>query len=613
MCFSGAQLFLSIVGEAAMGAFNTPQRPQIFSGPPLLLVLLVVLFCIFGIRLWYLQIYKSDFYQSRAQENRTRQSTMFSPRGIIRDRDGVLLAENTPAYALALVREDCPDIPKTLDQISRWTGQPRDELQKAFEIGRKRVKHFDEQVIVPNIPFELVALVEAHRQDWPGLVIAVRPKRSYAHGKTLAHVLGYVARANEDELNNDPDLQLGDNVGKQGVELVLERRLRGTKGLEEFEVDASGRVLSSRVVSSPVKGEDLTLSISLSLQEVATKALDGRAGSVVAMNADTGEVLALVSLPSYDPNEFVVGISHAKWNELLEDPLHPLQNRPVQSAYPPGSIFKLVVGGLGLESGVSPSKTVFCSGSYTLGKRVFRCWNKGGHGVTDFKKSLRESCDVYYYQLGEQMGVDAISDFATRCGFGIKTGIELPHERAGNMPTSEWKMNRFGEKWQGGETLNFAIGQGYTQTTPLQAARFVAALVNDGKILRPTLLMPEKPEVLSELPMRPATRKRILDAMVATVEEERGTARVLRRNGLRIGGKTGTAQVVRLQDKYEKKKTHEIPYKYRDHAWMASFGEKDGKRYVVVSMVEHGGHGGSDAGPVAAAVLDALLDVQPAQ
>jgi penicillin-binding protein 2 len=596
-----------------MGAFNTPERPQFFSGPPLLLVFVVALFCIFGIRLWYLQVYKHDFYQGRAQENRIRQSTMFSPRGIIRDRAGVLLAENSPAYALALVREDCPDIPATLDQISRWTGQPRDELQKAFEIGRKRVKHFDEQVIVPNIPFELVALVEAHMQDWPGLVIVVRPKRSYTCGETLAHVLGYVARANEDELNNDPDLQLGDNVGKQGVELMLERRLRGTKGLEEFEVDASGRVLSSRVVSQPIMGEDLDLSISLPLQEVAIKALDGRAGSVVAMDADTGEVLALVSLPSYDPNEFVVGISHAKWNALLEDPLHPLQNRPVQSAYPPGSIFKLVVGALGLESGtVTPSKTVFCSGKHTLGTRVFRCWNRGGHGTTDFRKSLRESCDVYYYQLGEQLGVEAITDFSIKCGFGVRTGIELPHERSGNMPTPEWKFKRFGEKWQRGETLNYAIGQGYTLTTPLQATRFVAALVNGGKILRPTLLLSEEPEVLGELPISPAVRKLVVDAMVATVEEDRGTARILRRPGLRIGGKTGTAQVVKLQDKHEKKKTHEIPYKYRDHAWMASFGEKDGKRYVVVSMVEHGGHGSSDAGPVAGAVLDSLLGVQTA-
>lgn len=594
-----------------MGAFDTPERPQIFSGPTLLLVLVVVLFCVFGIRLWYLQIYKSDFYKSRAQENRTRQSTMFSPRGVIHDRDGVLLAENAPAYALAMIREDCPDIPGTLDQISRWTGQPRDELQKAFEIGRKRVKHFDEQVIVPNIPFDLVALVESHRLDWPGITIAVRPKRSYSHGPVMSHILGYVARANEEELNNDPDLQLGDDVGKQGVEFMLERHLRGTKGLEEFEVDASGRVLSSHVVSPPVMGQDLTLSVSLSLQEVATKALEGRVGSVVAMNADTGEVLTHVSLPGYDPNEFVVGISHSKWKDLLDDPLHPLQNRPVQSAYPPGSVFKLVVGALALETGtMKPSTTVFCSGKHKLGQREFRCWNKGGHGITDFRKSLRESCDVYYYQVGERLGVNAISDYATRCGFGVKTGVELPHERAGNMPTAEWKLSRMGEKWQGGETLNFAIGQGYTLATPMQVARFVAALVNGGKLLRPTLLRVDIPEVVGELPMRDSTRKMVIDAMVATVEEDRGTARVLRRPGIRVGGKTGTAQVVKLKDKYEKKETHEIPYKYRDHAWMAAFGEKDGRRYVVVAMVEHGGHGGSDAGPVAGAVLDALFGVQ---
>lgn len=230
-----------------------------------------------------------------------------------------------------------PDVEKTLDQVALWTGQPRDELQKAFELGKRRTKHFEEQILVSNISFELVAIVETHLLDWPGLRIAVRPKRSYAYGQTLAHILGYVARANKDELNNDPSLQLGDDVGKQGVEFVLERRLRGEKGLEEFEVDASGRVLSSTIISQPSMGEDLTLSISLPLQEAATKALEGKVGAIVAMNADTGRILAQVSLPSYDPNEFVVGISHTKWNELLENPLHPLQNRPIQSAYPPGS------------------------------------------------------------------------------------------------------------------------------------------------------------------------------------------------------------------------------------------------------------------------------------
>lgn len=595
-----------------MGAFDSPaRRPELFSGPTLLLLLVVLLFCIFGIRLWYLQIYKSEFYKGRAQDNRTRQSSMFSPRGFIRDRNSILLAENTPAYALALIREDCPDIAKTLDQVALWTGQPREELQKAFELGKRRTKHFEEQILVSNISFELVAIVETHLLDWPGLRIAVRPKRSYAYAQTLAHILGYVARANEDELNNDSSLQLGDDVGKQGVEFVLERRLRGEKGLEEFEVDASGRVLSSKVLAQPAMGEDLTLSISLPLQEAAVKALEGKVGAIVAMNADTGRILAQVSLPSYDPNEFVVGISHAKWNELLEDALHPLQNRPIQSAYPPGSVFKLVVSGLALEKGVvTPVTTFYCTGKHKLGQRDFRCWKRGGHGKVEFWKSLRESCDVYYYIVGDRLGVDTISTFATQCGFGGRTGIELPHERTGLMPTSAWKLKRFGEKWQGGETLNFSIGQGYALTTPLQVARFVAALANGGKLLRPTLLLPGEPEIVGSLPLSDANRNLVLDAMAATVEEDRGTARLVRRAGIRIGGKTGTAQVVKLMDQYEKKQTHEIPYKYRDHAWIACFAEKDGKRYSVVVMVEHGGHGGSDAGPIAGAVFDAIFSDQ---
>lgn len=592
-----------------MSVFDAPmKRPTLFSGPSLLLLLVVVLFGVFGIRLWYLQVYKSDFYKSRAQDNRTRQSTMFSPRGFIRDRSGILLAENTPAYALALIREDCPDIEKTLGQVAAWTGQTREELQRAFEVGKRRTKPFEEQVLVSNISFELVAIVETHLQDWPGLAIAVRPKRSYAYSQTLAHILGYVARANEEELNNDASLQLGDDVGKQGVEYVLERRLRGKKGLEEFEVDASGRVLSSRVVGQPCIGEDLTLSISLPLQEVATKALEGKVGAIVAMDADTGRILAQVSLPSYDPNEFVVGISHAKWDELLNSPLHPLQNRPIQSAYPPGSVFKLVVAGLALERGVvTPATTFYCTGKHKLGRREFRCWKKGGHGKVDLVKSLRESCDVYYYIVGEKIGVDTISTFARQCGFGARTGVELPHERTGLMPSSAWKMKRFGEKWQGGETLNFSIGQGYTLTTPLQVARFVSALANGGRLLRPTLLLPGAPEVVGTLPLSEKNRNLVLDAMVATVEEEKGTARPVYRPGIRIGGKTGTAQVVKLMDQYEKKKTNEIPYKYRDHAWIACFAEKNGKRYAVVVMVEHGGHGGSDAGPIAGAVFDAIF------
>lgn len=590
-----------------MSAFNPSQRSSFFSGPPLLLTLIIFVFGIFALRLWYLQVYKHGLYLNRSQENRTRQSTMFSPRGIIYDRHGLLVADNAPAYALAIVREDCPDIPGTLDQVSLWTGIDREALQKDYELGLKRVKRFDEQVIVPNISFDLVAMLEAQHQQWPGLAIVIRPKRSYTYGATLAHILGYVARANEEELLKDPTLQLGDDVGKQGLELVLEQKLRGSKGLEEFEVDASGRILSTKILASPTRGEDLTLSISVPLQEAGTKILQGKAGALVVMDPHSGQILAQVSLPTYDPNDFVVGISHSKWNELLEDPLHPLQNRPVQSSYPPGSVFKLVVAGLALDSGIMRKEhTVYCSGKYKLGQRNFRCWKRGGHGQVALTRSLVESCDVYYYQSGEKLGVTAISEYATQCGFGVKTGIELPHERSGNIPTPEWKQKRFGERWQGGETLNMAIGQGHTLATPLQVARFVAALVNNGTLLQPTLILQQAPEA-GQLPITPKTRQSLLESMMETVENDRGTARMLRRPGLIVGGKTGTSQVVKLLDKYEKKDTQEIPYKYRDHAWMASFVQKDEQSYVVVAMIEHGGSGGAEAGPIVGAMIDILF------
>ena len=365
------------------------------------------------------------------------------------------------------------------------------------------------------------------------------------------------------------------------------------------------------VVKQPVMGEDLTLSISLPLQEVATRALEGQVGSVVLMDADSGELLAQVSLPSYDPNEFVMGISHAKWNALLEDPNHPLQNRPVQSAYPPG---------VGIQTGgrrVGPGER--CGGrrpprctareATSSGRRVFP--------VLEQRRARKDEFQEVPARILRRVLLSARRGSGRRChqrirrkngGFGVRTGSRnCPTSVRATCPLPHGSRGVSGEKWQGGETLNFAIGQGYTQTTPLQVARFVAALVNGGKILRPTLLVSEAPDVIGELPMKDSTRKLVVDAMIATVEEDRGTARILRRDGVRIGAKTGTAQVVKLLDKYEKKKTDEIPYKYRDHAWLAGFAEKDGRRYVAVAMVEHGGHGGSDAGPVVGAVFDAIL------
>ncbi len=591
-----------------MSRFRPPRDAPLWAGPTVLFGLTVVLFAVLGVRLWYLQVVKADFYHSKAQENRTRQRVLYAPRGVIRDAEGTLVAENVPAYAVAVVREECGDIQATLDQIARWTGVDRDALQKSFELGKRRTKSFEEQVVVPNVTFDTVALIESQRHRWPGVSVVVRPKRFYATGALLAHVLGYVARANEEELARDPELLLGDDVGKLGVELALERRLRGKKGLESFEVDAAGRVLGTTRLRDPVPGEDLQLGIHLPLQRAGVRALMGKAGTVVVLDADTGHVLTMVSSPSYDPNEFVAGISQARWNALQEDPLHPMQNRPIQSVYPPGSVFKLVLAGAALEAGVvTPSTIIYCNGKYAVGDREYRCWRRGGHGRVDLRKSIRESCDVYYYTVGERLGPWAMSEFARRCGWAQATGVDLPHERIGVVPSPAWKLERLGRKWVGGDTINMSIGQGYTVATPLQITRFVAALVNGGRLLRPLLLSSDAPEVQGQLPMKESTRRLILEAMVAVVNEEGGTARVLARPGIRIGAKTGTAQVVKLMDQYEKKETKDIPYKYRDHAWLACFAEKDGRRYAIVAFVEHGGHGGSEAGPVAGAMIDALF------
>ncbi len=577
-------------------------------GNTLLLGAIFLLFCVIGLRLWYFQIFKGTELAEKAKSNRLRLQTVYAPRGLIFDRRGALLASNEPSYSLALIREDCQDIDATLKQVCLWTGVPAKDLKKKYLEDKKKVRPFQEQILVSNITPKTLARIEAELIYWPGVKIVVSPYRRYTHGHLLPHVIGYVALANEEELQKDPNLGMGDNIGRQGIELTYDKHLRGKKGLEEQEVDVSGRVLSRRILSVPQAGKNLTLSIDLALQQTAVKAIGSKTGAIVVMEAATGQLLALVSSPGYNSNDFACGISLDKWQNLIDNPFHPLQNRPLQSVYPLGSVYKLVVAGCALRHQlITPGTQFFCSGAYTLGNRSFRCWKKHGHGMVNLQRSLVESCDVYYYSLGEKLGIEKISSFSRDCGFGQKTGIDLPHERTGLVPDQPWKEKRFRQPWQGGETINLSIGQGFLQVSPLQVARFLAALLNGGKLLKPVLDKNELPTVLGELPMNPSIRATLQKDMIATVEQTRGTAGILRTDGIVIGGKTGTAQVVKLMEQFEEKKTEEIPYKYRDHAWMGSWGLLNGKYYVVVVFLEHGGHGGSDAGPIAKAVYDNIL------
>jgi penicillin-binding protein 2 len=534
---------------------------------------------------------------------------MYAPRGLLRDRYGMLLAENRPAYGLGLVREDCHDIPSTLAQISQWTGIDLTEITQRYERDKRKVKSFEPLILVPDISFELLAAVEANINRWPGLEIIVRPRRYYPSGPELAHLLGYVSEADEKQLQQRPELALGDTVGKQGLELVLEDRLRGQKGLRQMEVDVVGRDLTHHILRAPQAGENINLTIDLALQHKAFEMLEGQSGCIVVLDPDTGQLHALVTAPAFDNNAFARGLTGKEWAELRDNPRHPMQNRVIQSVYPPASIWKLLMAGLVLEDKVvDPKETVFCNGRYPMGNRVFRCWKKWGHGHTDLHKALVESCDVYFYDVADKIGIDRIAEFAKASGFGELTGIDLPHERSGLVPSREWKRKRFGEVWHRGETLNISIGQGFTLVTPLQIARFIGALLNGGKLLKPQILVDEKPLVQHEIPIGADARKVILKAMVDTVDAPRGTARRLRRPDAVIGGKTGTAQVVRIVGE-ERRKKEEMEYWERDHAWMAAWGQKDDKRYVIVVMVEHGGGGSSTAGPIVKGLFDYLFGV----
>ncbi len=584
---------------------SAPPRTGIF----LLYSLVIFLFLLFLLRFWYLQILRGEDYSQQSHANRTRQVQVYATRGIIVDLKEKLLAENRPAYCIALIREDCPDIPAALAQVSQWTDAPLPFLQAKFQADAKQVRSFDTQLLVTDIPFDRVASIEQQLYKWPGLSIVTRQRRFYPHDALFAHILGYVAEANEAELKADDELALGDITGKQGLELVLEKKIRGLKGHNNIEVDVLGRQLKRVQARPSIAGANITLSLDSELQQAASKALGDESGCVVVMEPDTGKLRALVTHPSFDNNLFTAKLSLKDWNALVENPRHPLQNRAIQSIYPPGSVWKLMMAGLLLEQKVNPRATVNCTGSVTLGSHVFRCWKSGGHGSVDMLHSLIVSCDVYYYEMAQRVGIDNIERFAKACGFGGKTQIDLPHERAGLVPGKAWKMTRFRQPWQRGDTLNTSIGQGFTLVTPVQMAVFVSSLLNGGDLLKPSLVEDEEKEVVGKLPMSPAHRDFIVEGMRLTAEI--GTAKRVSRPDAIMGGKTGTAQVRGLGEK--RQKNHEMAYRFRDHAWFTAWGKKNGKTYVVVAMVEHGGGGSSTAGPVCAQVFEALFGPIPAK
>ncbi len=567
-------------------------------------------------RMWYLQIVKGDVLRQRSESNRIRIQEIKPLRGLIVDSRGDILVNNQSSFDISIIPEiakNAADVRNRLAGLCDW-GDASIFLEEA---ALKSPRPFVPVKVARNIGRDKLAVVESHTLNLPGVVVDIVPVREYIYGAMDAHLLGYVGEISSSELGRDASAayRADDVVGKYGIEKYLDDVLKGKSGGEQVEVDAAGRRLNVLGRIDPVSGHTLVLNIDSDLQKVCWDAFKEQAGTVVVMEPRTGAVMAMVSRPSFDPNLFNRGISEQSWKTLTEDPLCPLQNRAISGQYPPGSTYKLFVAAAALEEGLITENTeTWCNGTYPMGNRTFRCWRKRGHGTVDLHRAIVESCDVYFYHLGDMLGVDTMAEYAKTFGFGSATGVSLPGEKSGLVPTREWKLRRFGEPWQRGETTSLAIGQGFALVTPLQLLRAYCALANGGTLYKPWLVkrietadgqtvQEFSPEVEGIVPVSRKNLDILRNALWGVVNEPHGTGGALKRKEQDVCGKTGTSQVISLPDDEEDQKG-EIPYRFRDHALFVCFAPYTDPEVAVVVVVEHGGHGGSAAAPIARRVID---------
>ncbi len=601
------QLRLAIVGGAVLFAF---------------FVLLV--------RFFYVQVIQHEYYHTLAEQNRIFIVPVVPNRGLILDRNGVVLAHNFAAYTLEITPSAVADFEKTAAQLSTLveiTPKDRKRFQKLLEEGHD----FASIPIRTRLNDEEVARFAVNAYRFPGVEINARLFRHYPYGNIGSHVVGYIGRISDkdvDDLRNlgtAANYSASDYIGKVGLEQRYEKELRGVTGYEHVETDANGKSVRTLRSILPVSGNNLTLALDARLQQVAEQAFGTHRGSLVAIEPSTGGVLALVSRPGFDPNLFVEGIDPQNWDALNNSPDHPLNNRALQGVYPPGSTFKPFMALAGLELGKrKPGFTISDPGYFVLsgGGHVFRDWKAGGHGMVDLHKAIVQSCDTYFYGLAQDLGIDAIHQFIGRFGLGQKTGIDLEGEVAGLLPSQEWKQRRFKQKWFTGDTISVGIGQGYNLTTPLQLAFATAILANDGRVFRPHVVSQIQnsqtdaitviePQPRAELSLSKENIKRVRDAMI-DVMKPGGTAAWAGMNAKYLfAGKTGTAQVIGMKgQKYEEDKINE---RHRDHALFIAYAPADVPRIALAILVENGGHGGSTAAPIARQVFDYyLLGKEPA-
>ncbi|MBI1820299.1 MAG: penicillin-binding protein 2 [Nitrospirae bacterium] len=589
--------------------------------------LLIVLGFGFGsilFRSWSLQITAGSFYHEQSENNRVREVFIQPRRGKVFDRNGNILINNVPGFTLYLIPEDVKSRDYVIHKISEVLGFTVEEIEK--KVSQRQFSPYLPVKIKDGLTLREVALFEEDQLELAGLKIEVEYQRNYVYGKLAAHVLGYVSEINEKQMDS-PDyenLPQGTLIGQYGIEKKYDQFIRGEPGEKGIEVDALGHEIKILNIKEPEGSKDLYLTIDLDTQKSAEEALGDEAGAVVAMDPGTGDILAMTSHPGFDPQNLSGRIRQNDWDTLIKDPFKPLNNRAIQGTYPPGSVFKVLLAITALEAHeIDPSKQIDCHGVFPFGKRVFRDWKKGGHGAVDLHRSIVESCDVYYYKLGDQLGVDLIAEQAHKFGLGRATGIDLPSEKEGIIPSSEWKLKTRRERWFPGETLSVSIGQGYVNFTPLQAAYMMTQVANGGYRYKPRLLRAVSgqetdqpivfpPVLLDTHQISKRTLDVVREALRGVVQEPHGTAGTARSEYFETAGKTGTAQVIAAKaGAGGNLNSKMLPKFLQDHAWFVAFAPYQDPKIVVAVLVEHGGHGGSAAAPVAKKVLEAYLVKKP--
>jgi penicillin-binding protein 2 len=557
-------------------------------------------FLIILLRLWQLQLLEGEEFRKSSESNRLRIIKVSAPRGIIFDRNGIPLVKNAPYFCASVMPEefDSANIP-ALAAVLRVS---EDELKSKLTM--KNQSPFNPVRLKEGLSYNEVSYIEARRSDFPGLIVQTEVSRDYLHGGIGAHVIGYLGKLTPVQ-SKDPEFKEVPPdafVGQWGIEKLHDKSLRGVPGERIIEVDAMGRELRLIKENPSVKGADLSLSIDIALQKAAEDAFEDKTGALVALDSDSGEILGIISSPSFDPNRFAKGVSPAYWNEIMNDKKVPMLNRAIQSQYPPGSTFKILTAIAALEGGVSPSSSIRCSGGMYLGSHRFGCWKKEGHSTVSLHRALVESCDVYFYDAGRKVGFDKVHDYAVMFGLGTETGIKFGKERKGLIPNTEWKRKTRKEPWWPGETFINSIGQGYVATTPIQMAVMINAVSNGGNVYKPSIVKLSEPALVRKAAVKPETLEIVKKALEGVVNGPGGTGHAARSDTVLIGGKTGTAQVVGI-----KKDSKYLTEKHRDHAWFVAFAPVDKPKVAVSVLVEHGGHGGSVAAPIAKQAIEAYM------